>query len=256
MSSTKRLFSAIFMVLSTGVSGQAYALSDECKNALIKASESAVLSYCDTKKDKRHPEVQYVLGKIYYEGKLVEGDFATARKHFKAAQKEGNVNATSALGTLHYFGAGVELDTSKAAELYLDAARKGSADAQMRYGVMLSLGQGGLKRNQAEALRWFDLAAKRGNGAAALNLGYAYLKGIGTEESATKAYIFLSAAIAAGRDEQARPFLSELNEKLEGINRTLLNEQATRFIEEYVKPYTPGNAAFEKKKAESLSSEG
>ncbi len=252
----KGRFSALvfFCVSALASSAGASSLSPLCEDSLLKANEKSVLQHCSSKEDLANDEVQFIMGKIYYEGKNVEGDFQKAKGWFEKSQENGNINAISALGTMYYFGAGVELDTATAAKLYEEAANKGSADGQMRYGVMLSLGQGGLIRDNEKAMEWFKIAAKKGNATAALNLGYAYLKGIGIEESAHKAYIYFSAAIAAGKEEMVKSYMAELNTKMEGLNRKMLNEQAQKFVNKYVLPNTPGTDEFiaaKKKKAEA-----
>ena len=73
-------------------------------------------------------------------------------------------------------GRGVLKDEAEAVRWYRLAADQGDADAQLNLGVMYDNGRGVLK-DEAEAVRWYRLAADQGDAAAQFNLGNMYAKG-------------------------------------------------------------------------------
>ena len=75
-------------------------------------------------------------------------------------------------------GRGVLKDEAEAVRWYRLAAEQGDASAQLNLGVMYDNGRGVLK-DEAEAVRWFRLAADQGNAAAQFNLGNGYYNGRG-----------------------------------------------------------------------------
>ena len=65
--------------------------------------------------------------------------------------------------------------------MYRQAAEQGNASAQHNLGVMYSNGQG-VRRNDAEAFRWFRKAAEQGDADAQNILGDMYLRGFGVRQ--------------------------------------------------------------------------
>lgn len=61
---------------------------------------------------------------------------------------------------------------------FYDRAMRGDSVAQNNLGQMYSDGRG-VERDNAEAIKWFTLAARQGNSDAEINLGVAYLFGRG-----------------------------------------------------------------------------
>ena len=71
------------------------------------------------------------------------------------------------------------------AALHARAAR-GSVRAQNDLGFMYAAGRG-VRKNHAEAVRWFRMAAERGNALAQNNLGFAYAQGEGVRKDDAEA---------------------------------------------------------------------
>lgn len=78
-----------------------------------------------------------------------------------------------------------KVPTDDIAALHARAAR-GSARAQNDLGVMYAIGRG-VRKDRAEAVRWFRMAAERGNALAQNNLGYAYARGEGVRRDYAEA---------------------------------------------------------------------
>ena len=100
--------------------------------------------------------------------------FARAKKHDRAVQwwtlaaEQGDLESLFNLGQAHRLGLGVAKDEAKAFELLLQAAEGGVAAAQSRIGLSYATGEGAAL-DPIEACKWFELAALRGDKAAAAN---------------------------------------------------------------------------------------
>ena len=75
--------------------------------------------------------------------------------------------------------------------------------AQFNTGIAWALGQG-VAKDQAEAVRWFKMAAVQGHGSAQLNLGMSYFNGQGVARDLVRAHMWLHLAAASGDKEAAR----------------------------------------------------
>jgi len=100
--------------------------------------------------------------------------FAKANKYERAipwwtlAAEQGDVEALFNLGQAYRLGLGVVKDEAKAFELLLQAAVSGLAVAQSRIGLAYATGDGAAL-DPIEACKWFELAALKGDKAAATN---------------------------------------------------------------------------------------
>src|SRR5216683_1622710 len=93
---------------------------------------------------------------------------------------DGNALAQANPGATYSAGTGGDKrDDAEALRLFRLAADKGNALAQANLGAMYSAGRGGVKRDDAEALRLFRLAAEQGDARGQANLGSMYLRGRG-----------------------------------------------------------------------------
>ena len=95
-------------------------------------------------------------------------------------------------------GEGVPEDDAEAVRWYRLAAEQGNATAQLNLGVMYAKGEG-VPKDDAEAVRWFRLAAEQGYAAAQLNLGVMYDNGRGVPEDDVTAYAWLNIAAEQGQ---------------------------------------------------------
>ena len=116
--------------------------------------------------------------------------------------KKGDAVAQWMLGVAYARGNGVPKDEAEAVKWYRLAAAQGSADAQWSLGVAYSDGDG-VPKNDAEALKWYRLAAAQGDAGAQFSLGYAYYLGTGVPKDAVQAYKWWNLAAAQG-DTSAR----------------------------------------------------
>jgi hypothetical protein len=75
--------------------------------------------------------------------------------------------------------------------------RQGDASAQNNLGVMYATGQG-VPQDDAEAVRWYALAAEQGHALAQYNLGGMYSSGRGVARDSVRSYMWMLLAADAG----------------------------------------------------------
>lgn len=92
--------------------------------------------------------------------------------------RAGNADAQYQLARAYRFGKGVKKDQAQAFKWYHAAAKKGHDKAQFNLSVMYLNGQG-VKANPAEAVRWMERAAEQGNPNAQYRMGDYAEKGVG-----------------------------------------------------------------------------
>jgi len=97
-------------------------------------------------------------------------------------------------------GQGVPQDDAEAIRWYRLAADQGNASAQYNLGVMYRRGDG-VPQDYAEAIRWYRLAADQGNASAQYNLGIMYGQGQGVLQDNVMAHMWYNIASANGNDK-------------------------------------------------------
>lgn len=96
-----------------------------------------------------------------------------------------------------------EHDYEGAAMFYKRAAEVGHVRAQCSYGKCLYLGSG-VRKDPAEAFRWFSHAAAKNLDIAQYNLGIMYLKGVHVEKDRELARKYFTLAAENGHEEAAK----------------------------------------------------
>jgi TPR repeat protein len=104
------------------------------------------------------------------------------------------------LAQLHGSGRGVRKDDTEAARLYQLAAEHGNVGAQVNLGVMLHAGQG-VPRNDEEAVHWYRRAAEQGHPFAQYNLAGMYAAGSGIAQDRRAAYMWYTVAVGRMGDD-------------------------------------------------------
>lgn len=115
-------------------------------------------------------------------------DYEGAVKFFTRAADKEEPHAMFVLHQCYRDGLGVKIDKKKAFELCSKAAELGDIDALNDMGIWYENGYDTIKKNYAEALKWYLKAAEAGNSLGWLNAGYAYTNGRGTKPDQDKAY--------------------------------------------------------------------
>ena len=93
-------------------------------------------------------------------------------------------------------------DDAEAVRWYHLAAEQGHATAQYNLAVAYDTGRG-VPQDDAEAVRWYRLAAEQGNATAQYNLWLKYSNGESVPQDYVSAHMWLNVAAATG-DEDAR----------------------------------------------------
>lgn len=100
----------------------------------------------------------------------------------KQSAAQGLVAAQFELGNFYFKGFGVAVNFQEAVRWYTVAAERGDNGAQNNLGARYRNGEG-VPRDPAKAVYWFELAAAAGNSEAQFNLGACYCLGDGVEKN-------------------------------------------------------------------------
>jgi len=127
------------------------------------------------RKTSREAEISFEQGEKLYK----EEEYEEAAKWYRKAAEDGHVAAQYRLG-LCYEG----IDQYKHAAKYWmrKAAEQGYAAAQNQLGDWYSSGNGGVTQNDAEAVKWYKLAACQDDSQAQFNLGECYYNARGVAQ--------------------------------------------------------------------------
>ena len=109
-----------------------------------------------------------------------------AAECLKLAAERNSAEAQLRLGDHYRSGLGVKKDLAEALKWYRFAAEKNSAGAQLRLGDHYRSGLG-VKKDLAEAVKWYRLAAEKEYPEAQIRLGYCYYRGLGVKKDLTEA---------------------------------------------------------------------
>ena len=121
----------------------------------------------------------------------------------RSAAQAGDAVAQFWLAVRHTTGAGVRRSDAEAVKWYRLAARQGHSTAQFNLGVRYSKGRG-IEKNDAQAVVWYRRAANQGYAPAQYNLGLNYAKGRGVRRDDVLAHMWTSLAAASGDKEAGR----------------------------------------------------
>jgi hypothetical protein len=110
-------------------------------------------------------------------------------------------------------------------------AQQGDPAAQFSVGARYATGEDG-RRDYAEAVRWFSMAAEHGHVVSQATLGAYYWAGRGVHEDLVKAY-FWSVLAQAGGDEASRHRLVPLASRMSPAQIAAAQQQADDWIKEH-----------------------
>ena len=141
------------------------------------------------------PRSAYNLGVMYKNGFHVSQSKADAEKWFRSAAEAGSRDAQYELAKI--YGARREYDL--AFQYYEKAAQQGLAEAQNMCGRYYEEGWStGIRKNNAQAVGYYTLAADQGYAPGLWNLGLCYYEGSGLIKDYSKAFRYFMQA--AGKD--------------------------------------------------------
>lgn len=125
------------------------------------------------------------------------GDYETAVTEWQPLAEDGNADAQFGMGLLYANGFGVPLDDAQALKWYLLAAEQDHADAQCSIGVMYANGWG-VPQSDDEAFKWYSLAADQGVTAAQVGVAKMYEGGFGAPQDNVQAHKWFTIAAELG----------------------------------------------------------
>lgn len=105
---------------------------------------------------------QYRLGSLYERGQGVQQDVALALSWYERAASQGNVKAMYNAAVIRIGQQAETADYGKAFALFSGAAERGLRDSQFNLAILHERGMG-TKKDKAEAVFWYRLAALQGD---------------------------------------------------------------------------------------------
>ena len=197
---------------------------------------------------------QYLMGKLWRDGPLLNPDSVNARYWFEQAADQGHLVAQYSLAKL-YLSDDLEVrDTRKGVNWLYTAAVNGSHYAMYRLAKELFKGDL-IKRNSDAAVEWFTRSAERGNPYAQYMLGKLYLTGKEVPYDEEQAVHWLSQS--AKQDNQyAQYLLNHLEENrppsaMLAVTR-LLHHMSRIFRDNSVPKSRPGGIQIDRKRLKKL----
>ena len=130
------------------------------------------------------------------------GDYKTAYREWLPLAEQGYAEAQYNLGVMYAKGQGVPQDDAEAVKWYRLAANQGYARAQTNLGFMYEKGRG-VPKHDAEAVHWYRLAAEQGYSRAETRLGRFYGFGIAVPKDFVTAYAWYYLAASQGYEKAA-----------------------------------------------------
>lgn len=125
------------------------------------------------------------------------GDYETSFAECMGPAEEGDPVAQFCIGRLYANGFGVMMDDAEALKWYGLAAEQGHAEAQFNLGVMHANGWG-VPMNDVEAAKYYRMAAEQGFPQAMTSLAYVTYRGIGVDENLAEGYMWYYIAAELG----------------------------------------------------------
>lgn len=158
------------------------------------------------------PQAQYEMGRMYYRGKYVIQDYATALTWFDTAAKNGHVPSMKALAGMYNAGQGCEEPLlEKTFFWYQMAAQTGDFEACVNLAVCYLNGIG-IEKNEPKGFEIMKATANAKSPIAQTLTGDLYERGIGVEKDEKKALHFY--LLAAKQDEPlAKQKIKKLQQK-------------------------------------------
>lgn len=131
---------------------------------IIKQNLTAFKEAADSARvDISSLESRYIRGALHAKGILVEKSDEAALLWFRKAAEQGHSEAQYCLGLAHLEGKGCKADPVEAIACFQKAAGGESIEARYRLGLAYLDGSGGLKIDQAAAVKWLRKAANLGH---------------------------------------------------------------------------------------------
>lgn len=174
--------------------------------ALQSGNDDAAFEHLRESAEGGDARAQYGLGILTYQGRGTEENKDDALSWLLESAQQGQLDAQAAVWQIR-LGSGVSYFSEQLArEAFFwmrTAAENGHLDSQFQFAMQLLNGNSVLEKNRAEALRWFLLAARRGDAHSQHEAGAILFDESGPEFDIEAAYGWLSLAVVNGRQAAA-----------------------------------------------------
>lgn len=176
----------------------------------IKIENEADVMQSEKECDAQNSAHCYVLGGLYYEGKIVPQDYARGMEYYTKACDLDNYHACKFLGDFYFLGHGVEKDPKKASSYYAKScsANHGLACNNLGWTVIYDEQKGDFKK----ALVLFDKGCYLDNADACKFIAKAYEEGKHMRQDLPLAKEYFGKACDLGDTEGCDEY-RRLNEK-------------------------------------------
>lgn len=202
-----------------------------------KALTVADLQTLEQKAAADDPEAQTLLALAYHAGVLLKQDDAQAISLLHKAADRGYMAAEESLGIFAETGVGMSQPApAEALQWYEKAARQGSNDAATNIALMYANGKG-VGKDAAQAVNWFQHAAEGGEASAQYNLALMYARGEGVPKDYHEAIRWLTAAA----DQNVVPAMLDLAEFSMRPPDPTLTQDVAKAVKYYEKAADAGN---------------
>lgn len=144
---------------------------------------------------------EFIYGECLFDGKYCHMNKKAGVKHIRNAAKNGVGSANLAMARLYELGAdeaGIKQSDAQALKNYKIAARKGNKKAQQKLAEVYKDGLLGVKKNAKESFKWYLILAESGNTSGAFHVAYSYAKGMGVENNYEEAVKWYKVAVNNG----------------------------------------------------------
>lgn len=125
---------------------------------------------------------------------------------FEECAKAGDAECAFELATINYESG----NKTTASAWYLRAGKAGFAKAQAMLGTMYYNAEGGLNKDDNQALSWYMKAAEQGNGVALFSLGLFYEEGIAVAKDRNEAIKYFKKTLTSDNTEAKEAARAEL----------------------------------------------
>jgi TPR repeat protein len=168
-------------------------LSYESEYGGVEFDGEKAIQHMSAAAELNHPFALYKLGIYYYYG-LTEQDIDKGVEYLKKAYDNGSPYASATLGDYFIYGHN-DGDASNAFNYYSFAAE----NDHITEGIGLCYQFGiGVEQSDAQAFKYYSIAAERHNTAAKFRLGMCHKNEIGTVKNLAEAYRYLAMAAEEG----------------------------------------------------------
>jgi TPR repeat protein len=182
-----------------------------------------------TKAEAGDPQAQAQLGDLYLKGEAVTNSYVEAAKWFRLSAEKNNAEGKLGLGQLYEAGqGGVPRDQAQAVKLYREAADQGLAGAQYTMGFLYEAGRG-VPANQPEATKWYLKAAEQGEPLAQFDLAQRYEIGVGASIDKVEALKWYILAARQGQPDSAKRGAS-LKKQISRVEAEEAQRRADAFV--------------------------